>query len=74
MSSTDKIAILGHNGWAARDILKCLASRPFTQPIRILARVTSNVANLPKNTEVARFSWSDDNSISRALEGVDVLL
>lgn len=74
MSPTDKVAIIGHNGWAARSILKALSSQSFTQPIRVLAREGSNTATLPENTEVARYSWEDEASISKALEGVDVLL
>jgi len=74
MSPTDKIAVIGHSGWAARSILKALASQPFTQPIRVLARVGSNTDALPENTEVARYSWEDEASIGNALEGVDVLL
>jgi uncharacterized protein YbjT (DUF2867 family) len=74
MSPTDKIAVIGHGGWAARSILKALASQSFAQPIRVLARVSSNTDALPENTEVARYSWDDETSIRNALEGVDVLL
>lgn len=74
MSPTDRIAVIGHGGWAARSILKALASQPFTQPIRVLARGGSNTDALPGNTEVARYSWEDETSIRAALEGVDVLL
>jgi hypothetical protein len=74
MSPTDKIAVIGHSGWAARSILKALASQSFTQPIRVLARESSNTDALPDNTEVARYSWEDETSIANALEGVDVLL
>lgn len=74
MSPTDKLAVIGHNGWAARSILRALAFQRFTQPIRVLARKGSGVATLPQNTEVARYSWDDEASISKALDGVDVLL
>jgi hypothetical protein len=74
MSPTDKVAVIGHGGWAARSILKVLASQPFTKPIRVLARENSNADALPENTEVARYSWEDKVSIANALEGVDVLL
>lgn len=74
MSPTDRLAVIGHGGWAARAILGALASQSFTQPIRVLAREGSNAATLPKNTELVRYSWDDEASISKALEGVDVLL
>ena len=74
MSPTDKIAVIGHSGWAAKSILRALASQPFTQPIRVLAREGSHTSALPENTEVARYSWEDKTSIRNALEGVDVLL
>jgi len=74
MSPKDKIAVIGHGGWAARSIVKALASRPFTQPIRVLARGGSNTDALPEITEVARYSWEDEASIRTALEGVNVLL
>jgi uncharacterized protein YbjT (DUF2867 family) len=74
MSPKDKIAVIGLGGWAARSILKALASQPFTQPIRVLAREGSNTDALPGNTEVARYSWEDEASIGKALEGVDILL
>lgn len=74
MSPTDKIAVIGHNGWAARSIIRALASQPFTQPVRVLAREGSNTDALPDNTEVARYSWEDETTVRNALEGVDVLL
>lgn len=74
MSPNDRLAVIGHNGWAARSIIRALASQPFTLPIRVLAREGSNTATLPQNTEVVRYSWDDETSISKALEGVDVLL
>lgn len=74
MSPTDRIAVIGHNGWAARSIIRALASQPFTQPVRVLAREGSNTDALPESTEVARYSWEDEKSIRNALEGVDVLL
>lgn len=74
MSPTDKLAVIGHNGWAARSIIKALASQPSTHPIRVLVREGSNADALPENTEVARYSWANEASIGNALEGVDVLL
>lgn len=74
MSPNDKIAIIGHNGWAASGIIKSLALQPFEQSIRILAREGSRTSDVPENTELVRYSWDDDASISQALEGVDVLL
>ncbi|GAB7324224.1 hypothetical protein MBLNU13_g07581t2 [Cladosporium sp. NU13] len=74
MSPTDKLAVIGHNGWAARSIIKALASQPFTHPIRVLVREGSNAGALPENTEIARYSWANEASIANALEGVDVLL
>lgn len=74
MSPTDKIAVIGHNGWAARSIIKALASQPLTQPMRVLVREGSSADALPENTEIARYSWSNETSIANALEGVDVLL
>lgn len=74
MAPTDKIAIIGHNGWAAQSIINSLAAQAFTIPIRILAREHSSIAKLPKNVEVARYSWENTESIVSALRGVDVLL
>lgn len=74
MSPTDRIAVIGHNGWAARSIIRALASQFFTQPVRVLAREGSNTDALPGNTEVARYSWEDEASVRNALEGADVLL
>ena len=74
MSPTDKLAVIGHNGWAARSIIRALAAQPFQQPIRVLARESSNTDSLPTNTEIARYSWNDEASISESLKGIDVLL
>lgn len=74
MSPTDRIAVIGHNGWAAQSIIRALASQLSTQPVRVLAREGSSTDALPANTEVARYSWKDEKSIGNALEGVDVLL
>ena len=74
MAPTDKIAIIGHNGWAAQSIINSLAAQAFTNPIRILARENFSTAKLPKNVEVVRYSWEEPESIVTALRGVDVLL
>ena len=74
MSPTDKLAVIGHNGWAARSIIKALASQPFTHPVRVLVREGPNADALPDNTEIVRYSWADEASIANALEGIDVLL
>lgn len=74
MGLTHKIAIIGHNGWAASRIVENLAAHPFQNAIRILAREGSSVASLPSNVEVARYSWSDSDSIRNGLEGIDILM
>lgn len=74
MSPNDKLAVIGHNGWAARSIIKALASQPFTHPIRVLVREGSNADALPRNTEIVRYSWANEASIANSLEGIDVLL
>ncbi|KAM0723663.1 hypothetical protein Q7P37_000651 [Cladosporium fusiforme] len=74
MSPTDKLAVIGHNGWAARSILRALASQPFEYPIRVLAREGSDTSTLPQNTESVRYSWDDETSISEAVKGIDIVL
>lgn len=74
MSPTDRLAIIGHNGWAAQSIVASLASQPFETPIRILAREGSKTDGLSNNVQLVRYLWDDDASIAQALEGVDILL
>ncbi|THW84124.1 hypothetical protein D6D18_07907 [Aureobasidium pullulans] len=74
MSPADKIAIIGHNGWAAQAIVKSLAAQAFTTPLRVLARDASSITSLPDNVEVARYSWDREESIASALYGIDILL
>lgn len=74
MSPSDKIAIIGHNGWAAQAIVKSLATQAFTAPLRVLARDASSIASLPDNVEVARYSWDREESIASALYGIDIVL
>ncbi|THY33973.1 hypothetical protein D6D01_02078 [Aureobasidium pullulans] len=74
MSPSDKIAIIGHNGWAAQAIVKSLAAQAFTTPLRVLARDASSITSLPDNVEVVRYSWDREESITSALHGVDILL
>ncbi|KAI5202353.1 hypothetical protein E4T39_04764 [Aureobasidium subglaciale] len=74
MTLSDKIAIIGHNGWAAQPIVKALAAQAFKQPIRIIAREQASIDTLPENVEVVRYSWDNASSIASALDGVDVLL
>ncbi|KAG2170752.1 hypothetical protein JADG_010491 [Aureobasidium aubasidani] len=62
MSPADKIAIIGHNGWAAQAIVKSLAAQAFTTPLRVLARDASSITSLPDNVEVARYSWDREDS------------
>lgn len=74
MARSDKIAIIGNNGWAAQTIIKSLAEQPFAKPLRILAREKSSIQNLPDNVEVVRYSWNSNESIALALRGVDILM
>ncbi|THX22247.1 hypothetical protein D6C98_05860 [Aureobasidium pullulans] len=68
MSPSDKIAIIGHNGWAAQAIVKSLATQAFTAPLRVLARDASSIASLPDNVEVARYSWDREDYM-----GIDIV-
>lgn len=74
MGFPDKIALIGHNGWAAQRIVEALAKAPFHSPIRILAREGSDVSRLPERTEVSRYTWDDPAALRRAVEGVDILM
>jgi len=74
MSPSDKIAVIGHNGWAARTILRSLVGSRFEHPVRVLARDTSSITSLPAEIELIRYSWDDEASITEALQGVDILL
>ena len=74
MGLSDKIAIIGHNGWAAQKIIQTLASHPFHRTIRILARQGSDISHLPQNVEVSRYTWDDPTSIWSALDDVDILM
>lgn len=74
MGIADKLAIIGHNGWAASRIIQNLASHRFHQPLRILARHGSDVSRLPPKVEIARYSWDDGASLRSALDGVDILM
>lgn len=74
MGLIDKVAIIGHNGWAASRIIQALAAHSFQHPIRILARHGSSVARLPGNVELKRYSWDDEAGLRAALDGVDILM
>ncbi|KAI5275047.1 hypothetical protein E4T47_01868 [Aureobasidium subglaciale] len=74
MTLYEKIAIIGHNGWAAQAIVKALAAQAFEQPIRIIAREQSSIDTLSNNVEVVHYSWDNPSSITSALDGVDILL
>lgn len=74
MTLTDRIAIIGHNGWAASRIVRALAAQPFDHPLCILARHGSSVSALPPGVELVRYSWDDESSLRAALEGVDVVM
>ena len=74
MGIADKLSIIGHNGWAASRIIQNLATYPFHQPLRILARHGSDVSRLPPKIEIARYTWDDQASLRNALEGVDILM
>ena len=74
MGLSDKIAVIGHNGWAAKRIIEGIAAQPFEQSIRILAREGSDIKDLPKNVEVARYTWDDQPGLAKSLEGVDILM
>lgn len=74
MTLTDKIAIIGHNGWAASRIVSKLAAHPFKHSLRILARQGSSTAKLPPNVEISNYSWDDATELRDVLNGVDILI
>lgn len=74
MGISDRIAIVGHNGWTASRIIKTLAAHPFQHPIRVLAREGSNVSRLPPTVEISRYNWDSQASLRSALSGIDILM
>ncbi|KAF7946972.1 uncharacterized protein EAE97_004221 [Botrytis byssoidea] len=72
-AQANKTAIIGHRGWAAGPIVEALATASV-QPIRILYRAGSPVGNMPKNVELAEYSWDQESSLETALRGVDILI
>jgi uncharacterized protein YbjT (DUF2867 family) len=74
MGLADKIAIIGHNGWAASHIIKALAAQPFHQRLRVLARHGSSTAQLPPEVEVRRYAWEEPAALESALDRVDILM
>lgn len=74
MARTDRIAIIGHNGWAARKIIASLAAQSFENPLRVLARSGSNTDSVPSGVDIHRYSWDDDTSLAKGLEDIDILL
>lgn len=73
MAPTSRIAIIGHNGWAAQKIIKTLAAQPFQHPLRVLAREGSSIASLPDGIEVRRYSWDDEASLTEGLKDIEIL-
>ncbi|KAF7887345.1 hypothetical protein EAF00_009639 [Botryotinia globosa] len=69
-AQVNKVAIIGHRGWAAGPIVEALATASV-QPIRILYRAGSTVGNVPKNVELAEYSWDQESSLETALREAD---
>ncbi|KAI0150617.1 NAD(P)-binding protein [Xylariaceae sp. FL1272] len=70
--SFNRIAILGHNGWAGSAVLRALASTGA--PIKVLHRAGSDVSQLPAGVTSAEIDLDDPNTLIPALKNIDIAL
>ena len=73
MTSKNKLAIIGHRGWAATPITRALAEAS-AHPVRILHRHGSDITQLPANTEAVPVALDDEDSLTKAVSDIDICM
>ncbi|KNE54052.1 hypothetical protein AMAG_00055 [Allomyces macrogynus ATCC 38327] len=71
--SANTIAIIGHRGFAGKQVVSALAASP-AKHIKVLYRPGSSATDLPANVEAVEVDLADTSALTAALRGVDILI
>jgi len=69
---TNTIAIVGHSGTAGKPITAALVNSDAK--VKVLYRAGSDLSSLDPSVETILFDYEDEASITKALQGVDILV
>ncbi|KNE64941.1 hypothetical protein AMAG_10606 [Allomyces macrogynus ATCC 38327] len=71
--SANTVAIIGHRGFAGKQVVAALAASP-AKHVKVLYRPGSSATDLPANVEAVEVDLADTAALTEALRGVDILI